>query len=164
MKTSLSIFGIAAATLIGAAPALAQEAQIRYMAVFEGQCQKLSVGGTDLTASCKGALFNIDYGNGRVSFMAATDNALYSFTGTRSEQPDLRSYRLWLDGVNHTEATSNETEPEVLHEELTGTCEANGDPTKEPTTFTCTGENDTTQFVLEFVSNGNPPEVVYGDR
>lgn len=163
MKTNFGVW--ASLILVGTPLTLKAQTDLdidfRYIAIIEGQCLKLTVNGDDFTPSCSNKLLNIDYGNGRVSFMTfVADEWLGSFTGTQSEQTSLSSYRLLLDGFNKT---FDEGEGiTTAHEDVVGTCVMSGNVDREPARFTCLAENNSISIQLEFISNGKKPDVEYG--
>lgn len=140
-------------------PGLGEDTSYRYVAIIPGRCERLEVAGRELTDDCSSKLVNIDFGNGRVAFVFLTSGpngaVTTSFSGQASAQPSLGSYRLELDEIV-TMRSAGDGPPAVAAAPTRGTCVMQGDPLREPATFTCTGTGARPQAQATFRSEGAP--------
>lgn len=105
----------ALAGLIAAGPAAAQQAEIR----MEGQCQRLVIGGQDITQNCKEQLVNT-VSRGRTTFdFAAWDGQTLSFSGSGAqhaateESEQLQPISLVVPGMTSKEGVARSPAPAV---------------------------------------------------
>ena len=148
------------ATLPGMAAASAPaDPTYRYVAVMEGECERLILADRDRTAGCGDKLVNVDYGDGRVAFAftSPADHGIVvtTFLGRASAQEDLRNYRLDVDEISTT-TTNAAGDPANIVESAAGHCVMTGDPTRERARFECTAERRSGRAVATFLSAGTP--------
>jgi hypothetical protein len=149
---------IALLILVGSGIAAADEGY-RYVAVLHGACERLVVADRELTAGCARKLVNIDFGDGRVTFIFATGRdgrRVVAFSGGRSEQADRRSYRLYVDQVSVTASTRSGGVGRTVAQAADGVCTMTGDPMREPSIFRCRAESGTALTAAVFRSDGRP--------
>ncbi|PHV63745.1 hypothetical protein [Cyanobacterium aponinum] len=151
---------ISAIALLGIswANAVKAEADMVYMAIIGGQCQKLTVLGNDFTSICRDKLINMSWNNGRVLYMVSTDTEdtiLLSFSGGKSQQPRLERYTLFLDTLRIADGE------DISEQGIIGTCEMWGDLLKEKALHKCVAQNvDGGEIIFEFQSDPNQIEVI----
>jgi hypothetical protein len=142
-----------------ATAATAKEQPYRYLAVIGGECEQLTLAGSDDTAGCSDKLVNVDFGDGRVAFVFTSPSArgavATTFLGQASAQKDLRSYRLEVDEIS-TATTDAAGNPATVVESATGHCMMTGDPTQERARFECTAERPSGSTAATFLSVGEP--------
>ncbi|MGU3537158.1 hypothetical protein [Methylobacterium sp. A54F] len=136
--------------LLWTAGALAQAPSRPTMALAQGACERLVIGGRDETGACTGRLMNTTYPDGRVGFYFVTrDGAALTFTGMGSSQvkPDTDTAVQPVDAVIVGLAGKPERRPAV------GTCRFTN-PYKGPGTVRCRAETDRGAFEGAFTTDG----------
>jgi hypothetical protein len=140
-----------------AAPAVAQTAP--KTAVFlRGTCEHLSIPAGDLTSTCKPSLVNMQYRDGRSSFMFSDgERSMISFSGARAA-PDARAIQQ-LDHVSiATKGASGGTD--VSSEDATGTCDFGNVFAGASARITCTAKTKSGTLNAIFRTDGAKPDVV----
>jgi hypothetical protein len=150
------LMGFLVAALPGVAGASAiPEPGYRYVAVLDGECERLILADRDRTAGCRDQLVNVDFGDGRVAFVFTSPTVVTAFLGRASAQRDLRNYRLDVDQIS-TATTNAAGDPADFVESAAGHCVMTGDPTRERARFECTAERRSGPAAATFLSAGVP--------
>lgn len=129
---------------------------IERIAFLSGTCERMMIAGEDVSAVCRGPVYNTTYRSGRVSFaFPGTDrdsgtDLIVSFSGTE-QQREGDVVQLLLDQI--TLAGSEDEASSVAAE---GICEY-GDPYAGPVRISCAGRTEAGDFIGVFVSDGKAP-------
>ncbi|GLS45275.1 hypothetical protein [Methylobacterium brachythecii] len=143
-------------TFVGAASALPKTAEVPTLATVKGTCERLVIGGQDVTGQCSGTLLNTSYATGRVGFYFVTsDGAALTFTGLGSSQvkPDPDTAVQPVDGVIFGFKGQYDREKAV------GICRFTN-PNDRPGSVNCSAETRGGKFSADFTTDGKPPEIV----
>ncbi|WP_305525956.1 hypothetical protein [Methylobacterium amylolyticum] len=144
--------------MLSAVPALAAPAtaaKLPTMALANGHCDVLIIGGKDRTASCAGKLLNTIYDNGRVGFYFVTDGgAAITFSGDGSSQinPNPDAAVQPVDGIIFSYKGKTDRNAAV------GTCRFTN-PYKPPGTVECRAETQGGLYEAKFTTDGRPPVI-----
>jgi hypothetical protein len=125
-------------------------------AIFlKGDCQRLALPTANLTPTCKGALVNMLYQDGRSSFMFSdSDRSMISFSGVGQHfAGDVAT-----QPIDHV-SIAGSGGAEVKSEDATGSCEF-GNAYKGPTFVRCTANTASGIFTASFRTDGSRPDVV----
>ena len=149
---------LAAALMLGLAASVdAQPApqNLAAIALLQGTCGHLVVGGKDASSRCEGKLTNSIYKTGRSGFtFLVGDLAVVTFSGADSPaKGDQATVR--LDKVIFT-LVGTGTPPNVVP--ATGTCTYTN-PYAGPSHVNCSAATKSGSFSASFVSNGEPPDL-----
>lgn len=140
---------------VSGAQAAPRQAEIPTMAIANGACNRLVIGGTDRTRECSGKLLNTIYRNGRVGFYFVTDTgAALTFTGLGDKQvkPDPDTAVQPIDGVIFGYGGKTDRANAV------GSCRFTN-PYRKPGIVQCRADTSNGQFEASFRTDGNPPSV-----
>jgi hypothetical protein len=136
------------------ATAAAAENPPKQAIFLSGTCEQLSLAGLDLTRTCKGALVNILYEDGRSSFMFSDgDRSMVSFSGVGQTTHGDAAFQ----PVDHIAIAANPG-PEVKTEDATGSCEFSN-AYKGPAFVRCTAKTQSGDFTAVFKTDGSKPSV-----
>lgn len=141
--------------VLGAAVGAPKAGALPTLATVNGTCERLVIGGRDVTAQCTGTLLNTSYATGRVGFYFVTrDGAALTFTGMGSSQikPDPDTALQPVDGVIFG------FDGRFDRSKAVGTCRFTN-PYARPGTVNCRAETQDGVFAAEFVTDGKPPTV-----
>ncbi|TXN22633.1 hypothetical protein [Methylobacterium sp. WL9] len=155
MIRSFLILGVHA-VLAGSAAAAQKGAEVPTLATVSGTCERLVIGGRDVTGQCKGTLLNTSYATGRVGFYFVTgDGAALTFTGMGSSQikPDPDTAVQPVDGVIFG------FKGQFDRTRAVGTCRFTN-PYARPGSVSCKADTQGGTFAAEFITDGNPPSVM----
>jgi hypothetical protein len=146
--------GVAAASSGLIVPARA-EAKLTATVTVEGACQKLTVGGGNHTADCKGTLLNTEYDDERTGFyfVTATEQVTVTFStrGDQEQKIDADTVTAPVDMV----IVSSDGKIDQL--QATGTCQF-GNPYKGPMLIECTADSERGRFEGAFLTDGKEPD------
>jgi hypothetical protein len=150
------ILGLGVISLfVGVAQAVPRGRDVPVLATVRGTCERLVIGGRDLTGQCTGTLLNTSYATGRVGFYFVTnDGGALTFTGMGTSQvkPDQDTALQPVDGVIFGFKGQFDKAKAV------GTCRYTN-PYARPGTIRCRAETQGGVFAADFVTDGKPPEV-----
>jgi len=155
MIRSILCLGISA-VLVGQPEAAPRGGEVPTLATVKGTCDRLVIGGRDVTAQCTGTLLNTSYSTGRVGFYFVTsDGAALTFTGMGSSQikPDPDTAVQPVDGVIFG------FKGQFDRTEAVGTCRFTN-PYARPGVVSCRADTVGGAFAAEFTTDGQPPEVL----
>ncbi|MDF2599155.1 MAG: protein of unassigned function [Methylobacterium brachiatum] len=125
------------------------------MAIANGTCDRLIIGGNDRSDACTGKLLNTIYLTGRVGFYFVTDNgAALTFTGLgdRQVKPDPDTAVQPIDGIIFGYGGKTDRAKAV------GSCRFTN-PYQKPGIVQCRADTPNGQFEASFRTDGNPPSV-----
>lgn len=125
------------------------------IAILNGSCTQLTVGGKDATHACEGKITNTMYKTGRTGFIFMVgDLAVVTFSGADSPaKGDHASVR--LDKIIFT-LVGTGTAPNVIP--ATGSCSYTN-PYAGPSRINCSASTKDGKFSGSFVSNGAEPDI-----
>ena len=138
--------------------ASAQELEGAQYVFFEsGKCSRLTVGGDDATPHCLGKMADVDYVDGRTTYMFFADKDLrIGFSGLRSQQSDVGdSVIQTIDKITMKMPGTDK----FLTYPAKGSCRFS-DPTKGPAPMICSATTAKGRFEADFLSGGEPMGVV----
>src|SRR5262249_1643637 len=119
---------------------------------------RLVVGGADLTSQCKPSLINNAYASGRSSFMFGLgEDKMVSFFGVDSAAVGDQA-TLTVDEIGVATGHSDGTAQRVAHK-VRGSCTYTN-PYAGRSRISCSADGRDGHYAVEFVSDGQPPEVV----
>lgn len=153
MIRSLLVLSLFAICIDGVSAQTKTAAEVPTMAALSGTCDRLVIGGQDISGQCSGKLLNTIYRTGRVGFYFVTsDGAALTFTGlgTRQVDPDPDTAVHPVDGVIFGFKGQYDRTKAV------GTCRFTS-PHKRPGTVICNAETQGGTFEATFTTDGNPP-------
>jgi hypothetical protein len=150
----------AAGTALGGAICMvavaeAQGPKVTGMMTLAGACKKLTVGGKNRTADCKGTLLNTDYSSGRTGFYFFTTDGItvtFSTRGDKQVHPDADTA---ISPVDMVVVVGQGRSDKIL---ATGTCKFTN-PYRGPAPIECRVESPSGLFEASFMSDGGTPDV-----
>jgi hypothetical protein len=152
LRTASIAFGVAICVI---AAAEAQVAKVTGMMTLTGACKKLTVGGKNRTADCKGTLLNTDYSSGRTGFYFITTDGIavtFSTRGDKQVHPDADTA---ISPVDMVIVVGQGRSDKIL---ATGTCKFTN-PYQGPAPIECRAESASGLFEASFMSDGGKPDV-----
>ncbi|MDK1388685.1 hypothetical protein QN224_25075 [Sinorhizobium sp. 8-89] len=157
---------LAAALLSGVlygTPVPAQELQkLSGIAMLTGTCERLVMGGDNLSGLCGGKVVQSIYSTGRTGFTVVMgEKGAVTFSGIEGAKPDADTQLQSLDGIILNLGIEG-TPPSS--QAVTGSC-TYGNPFKGPATISCQGvDANKEEYLLQFTSDGAPPIMRYFDQ
>ncbi|TFF19858.1 hypothetical protein E3C22_19530 [Jiella endophytica] len=125
------------------------------MMTMSGRCDKLLVGGHDMTRFCEGKILSTAYPSGRVGFYFVLRNgAIVTFSGNDVPNPTPQTDRLFIDKLitNLGDGIPSASEPAI------GSCDYSNPYAGKPAFVRCIGKGAAGEpFRASFTTDGRPP-------
>lgn len=156
----MTLLGVALAAIHGSA-SLAQDKREpgpgpESIGMLTGDCRRLVIAGRDVSAGCRGQVMNTNYSSGRSGFTFGTPGEVVTFSGMDTPMQDDRAFTR-LDKVIITRIGGMSPTPRNVT--ATGRCDYSS-PSAGRSYVRCSAQTSEGEFVADFLSNGEPLEVV----